>query len=112
MEENIPRTKAEIEAEIVAAYRLLENLGPNDSVQRISPKTGKLENWVQPKGLPGIWLEPGFCDRCKPYNKCHGFTSIPADEWKSILITLGNRDDLVSLLAVCEKKGYEIRTCP
>jgi hypothetical protein len=32
-------TKAEIESEIVAAYRLLENLGPNDSVQRISPKS-------------------------------------------------------------------------
>ena len=91
MEENLPRTQAEIEAEIVAKYRLLENLGPNDIVKRINPKTGKLENWVQPDGLPGIWLEPGFCDRCKPYNNCHGFSKIPNDEWESILLELGGK---------------------
>ena len=111
MEENLPRTQAEIEAEIVAAYRLLENLGPNDIVKRINPKTGKLENWVQPDGLPGIWLEPGFCDRCKPYNNCHGFSKIPDDEWESILLELGENNNLVSLLAICEKKGIKTISC-
>ena len=42
MEENTHRFSFEIEAEIVAAYRLLENLGPNDIVKRINPKPG---NW-------------------------------------------------------------------
>ena len=111
MEENLPRTQAEIEAEIVDKYRLLENLGPNDIVKRINPKTGKLENWVQPDGLPGIWLEPGFCDRCKPYNNCHGFSKIPNDEWESILRELGENHDLASLLAVCEKKGIKTISC-
>jgi hypothetical protein len=111
MEENTHRFSFEIEAEIVAAYRLLENLGPNDSVRRISPKTGKLENWVQPDGLPGIWLEPGFCDRCKPYNNCHGFSKIPDDEWESILLELGENYNLVSLLAICEKKGIKTISC-
>ena len=30
---------------------------------RTNPVTGKEECWNQPEGLPGIWMEPGFCDR-------------------------------------------------
>lgn len=111
MEEKKTQTIAEIEAEIIAAYRLLDNLGPKEIVKRMNPKTGKLENWVQPDGLPGIWLEPGFCDRCKPYNDCHGFSKIPDNEWESISLELGENYDLASLLAVCEKKGIKTISC-
>lgn len=111
MEEKKPQTIAEIKAEIIAAYRLLDNLGPKDIVKRMNPKTGKMEHWNQPEGLPGIWTEPGFCDRCKPYGQCIGLTDISEDEWKTILLELGENYDLASLLAVCEKMGIKTISC-
>jgi hypothetical protein len=111
MEENTHRFSFEIEAEIVAAYRLLENLGPDDIIKRICPKTGRLENWVQPDGLPGIWLEPGFCDRCKPFNDCRGFSKIPDNEWESISEELGENINLDSLIELCKLYDYKIEKC-
>ena len=111
MEENTHRFSFEIEAEIVAAYRLLENLGPDDIVKRISPKTGKLEHWNQPEGLPGIWSEPGFCERCKPYGQCIGLTDIPEDEWKTLIDELGENINLDPLIELCNNKGYSTNSC-
>ena len=37
----------------------------------------------QPEGLPGIWMEPGFCDRCKPFNECLGLRNMEDKEWAS-----------------------------
>jgi len=48
---------------------------------RINPKTKKEEIWVQPEGLPGIWSERGFCDRCKPFNDCLGLREIDDRDW-------------------------------
>ena len=59
---------------------------------RINPKTGREEYWNQPEGLPGIWMERGFCQRCKPFNKCMGFLDLTDEEWESVedLITQTN----------------------
>ena len=48
---------------------------------RINPKTKKEEIWVQPEGLPGIWSERGFCERCAPFNDCLGLIEIDDRDW-------------------------------
>ena len=48
---------------------------------RINPKTKKEEIWVQPEGLPGIWSERGFCERCAPFNDCLGLREIDDRDW-------------------------------
>lgn len=111
MEEKKTQTIAEIEAEIIAAYRLLDNLGPKEIVKRMNPKTGKMEHWNQPEGLPGIWSEPGFCERCKPYGQCIGLTDIPEDEWKTLIDELGENINLDSLIELCNNKGYSTNSC-
>ncbi len=49
---------------------------------RFNEVTRKLEFWNQPEGLPGIWMEFGFCDRCTPYKKCMGFLELSEAEWQ------------------------------
>lgn len=51
---------------------------------RINPKTGREEFWNQPKGLPGLWMGRGFCQRCKPFNSCLGLMDLTESEWKSV----------------------------
>lgn len=51
---------------------------------RINPKTGREEFWNKPKGFPGIWMTRGFCERCKPFNKCMGLLNLSDDEWKNV----------------------------
>ena len=51
---------------------------------RINPKTKKEEIWLQPHGLPGIWTERGFCDRCTPFNKCLGLKEIDDRDWNQM----------------------------
>ena len=53
-------------------------------ITRINPETGREEFWNQPKGLPGIWMTRGFCDRCKSFNKCMGLLNLSDVEWKTI----------------------------
>ena len=48
---------------------------------RINPITKKEEIWVQPEGLPGIWSERGFCERCAPFNDCLGLIEIDDRDW-------------------------------
>lgn len=51
---------------------------------RINPKTGREEYWIEPSGLPGIWVARGFCDRCYRFNKCLGFLDIDDREWNEL----------------------------
>jgi hypothetical protein len=64
---------------------------------RINPKTGREELWVQPEGLPGIWMTRGFCDRCQQFNKCMGFLELTDEEWKSVEDLIRETNDLVNL---------------
>lgn len=51
---------------------------------RTNPTTGREEYWNQPEGLPGIWMQRGFCARCNPFNECMGFLDLSEDEWRSL----------------------------
>ncbi len=82
---------------------------PLQTLKRINPETGKEEFWNQPLGLPGIWMTPGYCDRCKPFNECLGLLTMDAQEWASVedLITKTNW-----LLDVKEQlKEKDLKSC-
>ena len=53
------------------------------SAKRINPITGKEQVWVQPEGLPGIWMNAKreLCERCKPFNECLRLDSLSDNEW-------------------------------
>jgi hypothetical protein len=64
---------------------------------RINPKTGREEYWNQPNGLPGIWMERGFCQRCKPFNKCMGLLDLTDAEWKNVEELISETNDLLNI---------------
>lgn len=74
---------------------------------RINPITGREEYWNEPKGLPGIWMERGWCQRCKPFHRCMGFATLSDDEWQSIenIIDEANHPPLSAELP-------ELKKCP
>jgi hypothetical protein len=51
---------------------------------RINPETGRIETWLQPAGLPGIWIEPGFCSRCDSFNECLGLMKLNDGDWEEV----------------------------
>lgn len=63
---------------------------------RINPTTGREEFWNQPPGLPGIWMERGFCMRCKPFDQCMGFLELSMEEWKSLEDFISQNGELTS----------------
>ena len=64
---------------------------------RINPKTGREEYWNQPNGLPGIWMERGFCQRCKPFNKCMGLLDLTVAEWENVEELISDTNDLLNV---------------
>ena len=64
---------------------------------RINPKKGREEYWNQPEGLPGIWLKRGFCQRCKPFNKCMGFLDLTDAEWKNVEDLISETNNLLKI---------------
>ena len=42
------------------------------------------EVWIQPDGLPGIWVRTGLCHKCKPYEECLGFSRLSYGEWHQL----------------------------
>jgi len=61
--------------------------------KRINPKTQKEQIWLQPKGKPGIWVDRGFCLRCKPFGECLGLIEMDESDWNELKrkITRGDK---------------------
>jgi hypothetical protein len=76
-------------------------------MKRINEKTGQEEWWNQPKGLPGIWIPTGPCDRCLPFNKCLGLGALNKKEWSIVEDFMEETKDLLSAERKIEEKGLE-----
>ena len=57
---------------------------PLKTLKRINAESGREEVWVQPPGLPGIWIENGYCVRCEQFNQCLGLQDLSESEWANI----------------------------
>lgn len=83
-------------------------------ITRINARTGREEIWLQPEGLPGIWVHRGFCERCHPFNKCMGLAELTDAEWESMENLISETNDILSLekspdlsrLKKCSSKFY------
>jgi hypothetical protein len=100
------QTVDEIEEEIMRTERLQPEIK-----KRINPKTGEIEYWNQPKGLPGIWMPIGFCERCKPYGKCEGYSGIPNEEWDNLLHEIRQLSMEHTVHQFIQTKGYKLQNC-
>ncbi len=84
-------------------------MDPSRIKYRTNPVTGKEEFWNQPEGLPGIWMEPGFCDRCKPFNECLGLRDMDDQEWASVEDLITQATNL--LVIKVQLKVKELKPC-
>jgi hypothetical protein len=66
-------------------------------ITRVNTNTGREEYWNQPEGLPGNWMERGFCQRCKTFNKCMGLLDLTDAEWKSVEDLIRETNDLLKI---------------
>ena len=98
----------EIDPEIIEYYQRLAQEQQLQRKSRINPATGQLEYWSQPPGLPGIWLDPGFCSRCQPYKKCFGLSVIEEEDWRALA---PHYLDIESIIATATAMGYELKGC-
>jgi hypothetical protein len=98
----------EIDPEILAYYHQLAQEQLSKRKSRINPATGRVEYWNQPAGLQGIWVEPGFCNRCQPYKKCFGLSVIEEEDWRALL---PHHLDIESIIATATAMGYELKGC-
>jgi hypothetical protein len=60
------------------------SLSHSNRKTRINSETGRIESWIQPPGLPGMWIEPGFCARCDSFNECLGLMKLNDEDWDEV----------------------------
>jgi hypothetical protein len=97
-----------IDPEILAYYSQLAQEQQHQRKSRINPETGRVEYWNQPAGLPEIWVEPGFCNRCHPYKKCFDLAIIEEEDWRALVL---HHLDIESIIATATEMGYELKGC-
>ena len=42
-------------------------------------------------------MERGFCQRCKPFNKCMGLLDLTVAEWKNVEELISDTNDLLNV---------------
>lgn len=74
--------------------------------RRINPITKRVEVKLQPAGLPEIWVDEGFCERCEQFGECLGLAELTDVEWQSALnlIKQANSMDVAVLKITNELK--------
>ncbi len=78
---------------------------------KVDPKTGKILYKVQPEGLPALWVEDGLCDRCEPYKKCLGLSTLEEEQWRELKAIL-RIEDLNDELIKAVKEKYDVDLAP
>ena len=53
--------------------------------RRINPTTKRIEIKLQPPGLPAIWTDEGYCERCEQFGECLGLAKLSESEWQATL---------------------------
>lgn len=53
--------------------------------RRVNPETARVQVRIQPAGLPAIWVDEGFCERCKPFGGCLGLNELTDTDWQVAL---------------------------
>ena len=78
--------------------------------RRINPKTGRTEIKLQPPGLPAIWVDEGYCERCEPYGECLGLMELSNEEWETAqqLIIETQKDNVHQELS---QAGFNLKPC-
>jgi len=51
--------------------------------RRINPVTKRVQVKVEPDGLPAIWVDEGYCERCEPFGECLGLLELTDTEWQA-----------------------------
>ena len=78
-------------------------------ITRINSVTGKEEFWNKPPGLPGIWMTPGFCDRCKEYKDCLGLLGLSDAEWEDVQSFIHKTNNSTSIFDL--EKVQQLKKC-
>lgn len=82
---------------------------PLKTLKRINAKSGREEVWVQPPGLPGIWIQNGYCVRCEQFNQCLGLQDLSESEWSNIENLITETNNLSVVKDVIKEK--DLKTC-
>lgn len=82
---------------------------PLKSLKRINTESGREEVWIQPAGLPGIWITKGYCDRCEQFNQCLGLLDLSDSEWSKIENLITQTNNLFIVKEVI--KENDLKTC-
>lgn len=82
---------------------------PLKTLKRINAESGREEVWVQPAGLPGIWIENGYCVRCEQFNQCLGLQDLSESEWSKIENLITQTNNLLLVKEVIKEK--DLKTC-
>ena len=82
---------------------------PLKTLKRINDKSGREEVWVQPPGLPGIWIQNGYCVRCEQFNQCLGLQDLSESEWSNIENLITETNNLSVVKNVIKEK--DLKTC-
>lgn len=54
-------------------------------------------------------MEPGFCDRCKPFNECLGLRDMEDQEWASVANLITQATSLLEIKV--QLKVKELKAC-
>ena len=79
------------------------------TLKRINAESGREEVWVQPPGLPGIWIENGYCVRCEQFNQCLGLQDLSESEWANIENLIPQANKLFFVKEVIKER--KLKTC-
>ena len=82
---------------------------PLKTLKRKNAESGREEVWVQPPGLPGIWIENGYCVRCEQFNQCLGLQDLSESEWANIENLITETNNLSVVKDVIKEK--DLKTC-
>ncbi len=78
--------------------------------RRIHPVTKRVQVKIEPEGLPAIWVDEGYCERCEPYGECLGLMELTEKEWEAAkaLIKEVEKKEVTSELT---NAGYSVKKC-
>jgi hypothetical protein len=82
---------------------------PLKTLKRINAESGREEVWIQPPGLPGIWIENSYCLRCEQFNQCLGLQDLSESECANIENLIPQANKLFFVKEVIKER--KLKTC-